>query len=236
MSVDEFSVEFDILYNNIQSSQAPGLNLLQKSIALTQAKEDVVKQLYSGGAGPYESSEEVTQYLRMLTKQIDYSVEGEDVQQFNFELPEDLWYIVYEQAAIRLKECNADEYALVKAMSHNEFAKAMDNPFRKPDRRSVIRLLIDKDAQLFCDESVELKGYSMRYLSQPSKIYLKDFTETDAPAEWKWDDQQLNPFYDGSETDKGWSNYKVNACPDIPESLHRAILVKAVAIAKSAWA
>ena len=71
MSVDEFSVEFDILYNNIQSSQAPGLNLLQKSIALTQAKEDVVKQLYSGNSGPYESSEEVTQYLRMLTKQID---------------------------------------------------------------------------------------------------------------------------------------------------------------------
>ena len=227
MSVDEFSVEFDILYNNIQSSQAPGLNLLQKSIALTQAKEDVVKQLYSGGAGPYESSEEVTQYLRMLTKQIDYSVEGEDVQQFNFELPDDIWYIVYEQAAIRLKECDADEYALVKAMSHNEFAKAMDNPFRKPDRRSVIRLLIDKDAQLFCDESVELKGYSMRYLSQPSKIYLAQFNvagQPTAPAEWTW------------PTGEDWNEYKDNACPDIPESLHRAILVKAVAIAKSAWA
>lgn len=227
MSVDEFSVEFDILYNNIQSSQAPGLNLLQKSIALTQAKEDVVKQLYSGGAGPYESSEEVTQYLRMLTKQIDYSVEGDDVQQFNFELPDDLWYIVYEQAAIRLKECDADEYALVKAMSHNEFAKAMDNPFRKPDRRSVIRLLIDKDAQLFCDESVELKGYSMRYLSQPSKIYLAPFNTTGqptAPTEWTW------------PTGEDWNEYKDNACPDIPESLHRAILVKAVAIAKSAWA
>ena len=230
MSTEEFSVEFDILYNNIQSSQAPGLNLLQKSIALTQGKEDVVKSLYSGKAGPYEANEEVTEYLRKLTKQQDYTIEGTGYeQQFNFGMPEDCWYIIYEQAAVKYDGCDSTEYALVKAMSHNEFAKAMDNPFRKPDRRNVIRMLINDDIQIFCDKNIKLEGYTCRYLSQPNKIWLKNFTAGEAPTEWVWN-ESTNPY------GLLWSDYQKNACPDIPESLHRAILVKAVAIAKSAWA
>ena len=36
MTLQEFDLEFDALYNNISSNQAPGLNSYEKSIFLTQ--------------------------------------------------------------------------------------------------------------------------------------------------------------------------------------------------------
>lgn len=37
MTLQEFSDEFDVLYNNITSNQAPGLNEYEKSVFLTKA-------------------------------------------------------------------------------------------------------------------------------------------------------------------------------------------------------
>jgi hypothetical protein len=37
MSVNEFSREFDILYNNIMSNAAPGIDDYEKSVFLTKA-------------------------------------------------------------------------------------------------------------------------------------------------------------------------------------------------------
>jgi len=229
MSADEFSVEFDILYNNIQSNQAPGLNLLEKSILLTQAKELVVKDLYSGNSGPYEANEEVMQYLQKLTHQANFYIDDHEtnVIQYNFPLSDidpKCWYIIYEQAKLKREDCDESYYVPVTAMTHNEFAKAMDNPFRKPDRRTVLRVLINDTIQLYCDKSTTLEGYSVRYLAQPSKIYLDNFTQSNVPDEW---------VFPSSIT---WSEYKTNVCPDLPESLHRTILIKAVQLAKAAWA
>ena len=37
MTTPEFSNEFDVLYNNIMSNAAPGLNEYEKSVFLTKA-------------------------------------------------------------------------------------------------------------------------------------------------------------------------------------------------------
>ena len=47
MTIKEFSDEFDILYNNINSNQAPGLNDYEKSIFLTKAQEELILSYYS---------------------------------------------------------------------------------------------------------------------------------------------------------------------------------------------
>ena len=43
MNVSEFSLEFDVLYNNITSNLSPGLSEYEKSIFLTRAQEQIVK-------------------------------------------------------------------------------------------------------------------------------------------------------------------------------------------------
>nr|DAG91963.1 MAG TPA: hypothetical protein [Crassvirales sp.] len=47
MTCEEFSNEFDILYNNIMSNQAPGLDEYEKSVFLTRAQDDIVKRYFT---------------------------------------------------------------------------------------------------------------------------------------------------------------------------------------------
>lgn len=47
MIIQEFSDQFDVLYNNITSNQAPGLNEYEKSLFLTKAEKEIVKNYFT---------------------------------------------------------------------------------------------------------------------------------------------------------------------------------------------
>ncbi len=47
MTIQEFSDQFDVLYNNIISNQAPGLNEYEKSLFLTKAEKEIVKNYFT---------------------------------------------------------------------------------------------------------------------------------------------------------------------------------------------
>lgn len=47
MTNQEFSNEFDVLYNNITSNQSPGLDEYEKSVFLTKAQDEVVKAYFN---------------------------------------------------------------------------------------------------------------------------------------------------------------------------------------------
>ena len=119
MTLQELSVEFDILYNNISSNQAPGLSEYEKSVFLTQAMEAVILDLYKGtGGDSFESTEELTRYLNTLvkTKSINvikeettpiftdktYVADLADINKSNEEEQHegDLWFIVYQSATV----------------------------------------------------------------------------------------------------------------------------------------
>jgi len=50
MTHTEFSDQFDVLYNNITSNQAPGLNEYEKSVFLTKAQNELVKNYFSANS------------------------------------------------------------------------------------------------------------------------------------------------------------------------------------------
>lgn len=47
MTLKEFSTQFDTLYNNIMSNQAPGLNEYEKSVFLTKAQDQILKNYFT---------------------------------------------------------------------------------------------------------------------------------------------------------------------------------------------
>lgn len=47
MTAEEFSDQFDVLYNNITSNQAPGLTEYEKSVFLTKAQNEIVKNYFT---------------------------------------------------------------------------------------------------------------------------------------------------------------------------------------------
>lgn len=50
MLISEFSDQFDVLYNNITSNQAPGLNEYEKSLFLTKAEKEIVKNYFTASS------------------------------------------------------------------------------------------------------------------------------------------------------------------------------------------
>lgn len=47
MTANEMSNEFDVIFNNITSNQAPGLDEYEKSVFLTKAQDELVRQYFS---------------------------------------------------------------------------------------------------------------------------------------------------------------------------------------------
>lgn len=50
MTAEEFDNQFDVLYNNITSNQAPGLNTYEKSVFLTKAQNEIVKNYFTANS------------------------------------------------------------------------------------------------------------------------------------------------------------------------------------------
>lgn len=54
MTTSEFSNEFDVLYNNIMSNQAPGLDEYEKSVFLTKAQNEILKNYFNPKGNKYQ--------------------------------------------------------------------------------------------------------------------------------------------------------------------------------------
>lgn len=220
MTTQEFSLEFDLMYNNIMSNQAPGLTEYEKSLFLTQAQEALVLDIYSGKLGsPFESSEEVTDYLSPLVKQvtIDNKVYGSglDKKSVFFEVPEDVWFktgekALIEDSSLECSGCNRRE-ADVIPVTQDTLYRTVNSPFRGPNERRVLRL----DSGAYTVELISkypIVSYTVRYLAKPEPIILDTLTNG-LTINGKTEAQtcRLNP------------------------ALHRAVLSRATSIAKSVW-
>lgn len=71
MTVEEMDNMFEVLYNNITSNQAPGLNAYEKSIFLTKAQDEIVKNYFNS-----KSKGNTTQdgFDANQKRQVDYSM------------------------------------------------------------------------------------------------------------------------------------------------------------------
>ena len=69
MTNSEFSNEFDVLYQNITSNQAPGLDEYEKSVFLTKAQDEIIKSYFDPRTNkPQEGFDDSSK------RQIDFSM------------------------------------------------------------------------------------------------------------------------------------------------------------------
>ena len=222
MTCEEFSLEFDLLYNNIMSNKAPGLSEYEKSLFLTQAQESIVLDIYSGKYGDsFERTEETTSYLNQLLKQRTYDsgefTEGNklDTRSIFITLPEDIWFKTGEIAYIidDFYKCNVDglREVMVFPVTQDTLVRTKRSPFRGPNERRILRLDSGKN-QVELISNYEIHSYTVRYLSRPEPIILKELPQ--------------------GLTIGGKSSPQTCL---LNTAIHKAILSKAVLIAKSSW-
>lgn len=209
MTTDEFDLEFDLLYNNINSNLAPGINALEKSMFLTQAQDMFVKSMYE--VKGFEDDESIMQALAPLVKSKDYSSgEFEDdtnINRVQIAKPKDMLYIVYEGAEIE-NGCS-NKFAEVLPVKHDDINKISKNPFRGASKNRVLRTLENNSIVII--SKFGLSKYSVVYIEKPSNIVLKGAAEF------------------------GVEGYTKEAGCILPAHTHRTILMQAVELAQSAW-
>lgn len=218
MTTEEFSNEFDTLlnsYSKVTQGFELALDEYEKSVLLTKAQEEIVKELYTGllTGKPFEHNEEVRRGLDALLKTKSLE-QYEDVpiglsldSQF-YKLPEDIWFITYEQATITDSSlCEGKACVKVVPMRQDEWSNSKDNPFRKPNKNKVIRL--DYSSELIeVISDYAISEYLIKYLSKPTPIILTQL----------YDDVKI-------EGEQNITECKLNS------ALHRVILERAVQLA-----
>ena len=175
MTNNEFSNEFDVLYQNIASNQAPGLDAYEKSVFLTMAQEQIVLELYQ----ELEQSEEVRKYLSNLIKTDNYVPVGEqdetlinsNFKSYKVEISNDILFMIYEQCTLNDENnCINNKILSVVPTIHDDLDKVLMNPFKSPNNRRVIRLDFDNKIELISKYSIS--NYKVRYLKKPNPIIL----------------------------------------------------------------
>lgn len=213
---DEWSVNFDILYNNISSDQAPGLTEYEKSVFLTQAQEAVILDLYKGTSGDaFETTEEVTRYLSSLVISTEIRIsEVATSEKFIYNILQyvtdrtvisQVMFIIYQSGTILYNDKARD--VLFVPTRQDSLFKDLNNPFKGPNKNRVLVTSEGEGTVLYSKYPVD--KYYIKYLKRPNPIVLE------------------NSELEISEV----SDFKV----EIPESLHNQVLYKAVQLAKAVW-
>lgn len=185
MTTKEFSDGFDTLINNYAVVNSPGITAspvsfdeYEKSLLLTTAQEEIIRNLYNGrlNGESLEKTEELRRSLEGLIK-TDYPElipdrDGLDKNSKFYQLKPDVWFITYE--SVELVEgayCKNNPVVKVIPMRQDEWHRSKDNPFRRPNKRKVVRLDNgDNISELISEYPIQ--NYLIRYISKPTPIIL----------------------------------------------------------------
>lgn len=218
----EFSNEFDVLYNNIMSNAAPGLNEYEKSVFLTKAQEEIVKNHFNPEGNRYKEGLDDSP-----KRQIDFSelikvAEGVpktgtsitfDKRAKLYDLPEDVFIVINES----IETDKGPRQAI--PISYNDYTRLMSKPYKEPIKYQVWRLISTSvnniTVGLIVNSNESISQYKVRYIRRPAPIITTDLSS-------EYGDVSIN----GVTT--------VSEC-ELNPIIHQEILQRAVELAKVAY-
>lgn len=145
----EFSNEFDILYNNIMSNAAPGLNEYEKSVFLTKAQDELIKNYFNPKGNKYQEGFDDNQ-----KRQIDFSMlmkttTPTEVSPINpihlggnieyYAMPEDILLYINEFLDVTRK--GIINRLMVVPLAYEEYSRLMSKPYKRPLKNQAWRLI-----------------------------------------------------------------------------------------------
>jgi hypothetical protein len=229
MTTQEFSSEFDILYNNIMSNAAPGLDEYEKSVFLTKAQEEILKNYFNPKGNKYQEGFDDNE-----KRQIDFSslVTAITIPSYSnsqyikiddrsllFLMPNDMLFALNEVCEIT--ENNINRLVNVVPISFIEYSRLISKPYKQPLKNQCWRLIssnFEKDRVfelILPFGSIVPGSYRIRYISRPAPIILVDLS-TEYPG------LSINGITSVTECELG-------------PSIHYEILQRAVELAKSTY-
>ena len=184
MTTGEFNNEFDIYYNSIASNSAPGLDLYEKSVYLTKAQLELVKNYFNPKGNKYQVGFEGDSKRRIDLQNLitsGVSIDKIDASGINdnstfFTIPNDTYIIIQEECKVDEPNlCINNKYLKVVPKTHDEYNTQINNPFKKPDNKLAWRIdngLVNSVTNVEIISKYDLKEYKFKYIMYPSPIVL----------------------------------------------------------------
>lgn len=229
MTTQEFSNEFDVLYNNIMSNQAPGLDEYEKSVFLTKAQLEILKNYFNPKGNKYgqgfdENAKRQIDFSTLITvaKPSQYTPEGgyvkfDDRSQL-YKMPQDILLMLNETGINTVD--GVRRLISIIPMNYEEYARLMSKPWKQPLKNQGWRLFqstggVDFISEIVIKYNSSLSDYKIRYVKRPKPIILANLA-----------DEYSNVSIEGINT--------ITEC-ELDPILHPEILQRAVELAKSAY-
>lgn len=190
MTLEEFSDRFDVMLNSYGLRSIAGdvpFDEYEKSVFLTKAQQQVVISLYNGKTAygeSFEATEEIRRYLANLIANVSLSPItntsgiplGVASSSKFFTLPEDLWFLTYEDVTVDNGKCPGNSTLRVYPVKQDEYQTIKNNPFRGANDRRALRLdLAEGIVEVVCKYSVT--KYHVRYIKKVPPIILIDLPD-----------------------------------------------------------
>lgn len=182
MDHTEFSNGFDVLYNNIMSNAAPGINEYEKSVLLTKAQDEVLKNYFNPKGNKYQEG-----FDGSAKRQIDFSglisvkegtllngQTGFDFRAKIYRMPEDVFLIINETLT------TDTGVKQVVPISFDEYSRLMSRPYKEPLKYQAWRLVTEGSGsdniivELIPHSGETVSKYTIRYVRRPKPIVLVD--------------------------------------------------------------
>ena len=264
MTTTEFSNQFDLLFNNISSNQAPGLNEYEKSVFLTKAQDEIVKNYFQA-----ESNGNTIKkgFDDTAIRQMDFSdlIMSKTLEEENEEPDVDPRALVYKitkddrvyiiiNESLYLMVNNKDGKLEVKGIrqvvpiKYTEYMRLMSKPFKEPLKNMAWRIItkgregdadVDKSTgdPTTVDSTVSSK-VEIVVTTADKKKYKSDgsFIKYNIRYVRRPRPIILTDLSDTFGEDLTINGYNKAMTCELNESTHEAILQRAVELAKIAWA
>ena len=240
----EWSLEFDQMWNNITSNQAPGLTEHEKSIFLTRAQEGLILDFFSRRTDPlglgFDGNEirqsDFHNLIVTFSSQVPTSVTFggnapagvSNQSSFFLTMPDDILVILNEEIL-----SSGSGTLQVKPLSYKEYERLMSRPYKYPPKGQAWRLDVGMAPVVTTSTTPETKriveiitrissnmSYYLRYVKNPDPIILPDVQG------------DTNVSHENTLPVNGSI---VPATCKLPSHLHQQILNRAVMLAKVAW-
>lgn len=196
MTNQEFSDEFDVLYNNITSNQAPGLDEYEKSVFLTKAQDEVLKAYFDPMLNKtqegFDGSQRRQIDFSMVTKtsSLTPALGANFAPQDNackVTMPTDILTIINERvkvlrvisvAAGATGPMSRQAFLTVIPIQFSEFDRLMSKPYKRPVKWQAWRVISASNSSFEADlvpaPGDTIQEYVIRYIKRPDPIILFD--------------------------------------------------------------
>lgn len=181
MTIQELHLSFKFGLDKIDSLNYPNFTTNEIDLLLNQAQDRFVKQRYGRNNIKRESFEETqkrTEDLKTIVKAIQispstYSADNIETTARFYTLPTDHSYVIQETVDVIYQDCHNQNVAvktLVRPLQHNDYDKLKTDPFNKPNKQKILRLMFDGKVELIAPAGVTLGTYHLRYLKIPQRV------------------------------------------------------------------